>query len=956
MRLALLVLICAATSSSALHAADPAGIEFFESKIRPVLVKHCYECHSAESKSLKAGLLLDTAAGIRAGGDSGPSIVDRKPGESLLLGALRYETYEMPPAGKLPEDVIRDFERWIAMGAPDPREGDATRPAAKAGIDVAAGRQFWAFQPAESHVVPTVQDRAWPKTWIDRFILSQLEDRKLAPQQDADRATLLRRISFDLVGLPPAEADLQRLLYSEDEQVLENYIDGLLDSPQFGEHWGRHWLDVARYADSNGGDFNATFHEAWRYRNYVIDALNRDRSFQDLIVEQIAGDLLPARSDTERERQLVATGFLMIGTKMLSERDKEKLRMDIVDEQVSSIGSAFLGMTLGCARCHDHKFDPIPTRDYYALAGILRSTQTLDGEIQKYVSNWVRQPLPIAPTHAAALKAHEQATAEFKKRLKSAEEGLKSLETSASRSTAMGLGTTVDDADESTEIVGQWKASSLSKEFVGKGYIHDDRQDKGQKRVTFRAALPADGEYEVRIAYPGSNGRATNVPVTVRHADGESTVKVDQTKVAPIERLLNPIGTFRFTAAQKAEVTISNADTDGYVIVDAVQFVSKADLDQAAQPSVELAAKVKQAKSLVESLKKELKEFAGKAPAPAPMALAVNEAPQRGDCNICIRGETSLLGPKVPRGFLTVASFDEPPVIPAEESGRLALARWVADPRNPLTARVYVNRVWHHLMGAGLVRSVDNFGTLGDRPTHPELLDQLAVEFVAHNWSTKWLVRTILMSRVYRLSSGHLETGWQADPENKLLWRAHRKRIPAEAIQDSMLLAGGQLDPRQTDSPVAELGTLVTKNGSEEAGYEGKSSAVRAVYQPVIRNELPSLMRVFDFADPDFVTGERTETNVPAQALWMLNGEFVSQQSTNVVRRAFARPLSTTGERIEQLYQMTLGRPPSIEEARVAQKFLDAALPSDGNEKGTQQAWTDLVHAVFASSSFRMLD
>jgi len=955
-RLALLVLFCAAASAS-LHAADPAGIEFFESKIRPVLVKHCYECHSAEGKSVKGGLRLDTAAGLRTGGDSGPSIVDRKPDESVLLDALRYETYEMPPAGKLPEEVIRDFERWIAMGTPDPRQGDAVRPAAKTEIDVAAGRSFWAFQPAESHVVPGVQDRAWPRTWIDRFVLSRLEERKLSPQKDADRATLLRRISFDLVGLPPAEADLERLLYGDDEQAIDNYIEELLDSPQFGEHWGRHWLDVARYADSNGGDFNATFHEAWRYRNYVIDALNRDRSFQDLIVEQIAGDLLPARGDVERERQLVATGFLMIGTKMLSERDKEKLRMDVVDEQVSAIGSAFLGMTLGCARCHDHKFDPIPTRDYYALAGILRSTQTLDGEIQKYVSNWVRQPLPIDPAHAAALKAHEKATQELKGRLKTAEEALKTLETSTSRTTAMGLGTTVDDADDSTEIVGQWKSSNLSKEFVGKGYIHDDRQDKGQKRVTFRAALPADGEYEVRIAYPGSNGRATNVPVTIRHADGESVVKVDQSKVAPIERLLKPIGTFRFTVGQKAEVTISNADTDGYVIVDAVQFVSKQDLDRdATQPPAELAAKVQQAKAQVDSLKKDLKELTAKAPPPAPLALAVNDAPQRGDCNICIRGETNMLGPKVPRGFLSVASFDESPAIPAEESGRLALARWVADPRNPLTARVYVNRVWHHLMGAGLVRSVDNFGTLGERPTHLELLDQLAVEFVAHNWSTKWLVRTILESRVYRQSSEHLEAHWQADPENKLLWRANRKRIPAEALQDTLLLAGGQLDTRRTESPVADLGTLVTKNGAEEGGYEGRSSQVRAIYQPVIRNELSSLMRVFDFADPDFVTGERTETNVPAQALWMLNGEFVSRQAGYVIERAFTRPLSTTGERIEQVYLATLGRPPSIEESRVAQKFLEKALPTDGNEKASKQAWSDLVHALFASSSFRMLD
>ena len=954
--LALVVLSLAPFASPA-SGADPEAIRLFEAKIRPVLIKHCYECHSADSKGAKGGLLLDTAAGLRAGGDSGPSLVEGKPEESVLLDALRYETYEMPPSGKLPEEVIKDFERWIAMGAPDPREGDAARPAAKGLIDIAAGRQFWAFQPAESHVIPPVRDTAWPKTWVDRFVLSRLEENKLAPQSDADRATLLRRLSYDLVGLPPAETDLERLLYGDDEHAVETYIDQLLRSPQFGEHWGRHWLDVARYADSNGGDFNATFHEAWRYRNYIIESFNSDRSYHDMVVEQIAGDLLPSRDFSERERQLVATGFLMLGTKMLSERDKEKLRMDVVDEQVSAIGSAFLGMTLGCARCHDHKFDPIPTRDYYALAGILRSTQTLDGEIQKYVSNWVRQPLPIEPEHAAALKAHEALTAELKGRIKSAEEALKGLESTASRSSVMKQGTIVDDAD--AEVIGQWKASALSKEFIGKGYIHDDKQDKGQKRVTFRAKLPADGEYEVRIAYPGSNGRATNVPVTIRHADGESVVKVDQCQPAPIQRLLKPVGTFRFTADRQAEVTIANDGTAGYVIVDAVQFVSKQDLDQeGAAHKTELAAKVDQAKAQLETLKKELKEHAAKAPAPAPLALAVNDAPatQRGDCNICIRGETSMLGPKVPRGFLTVATFDEAPVIPADESGRLALARWVADSRNPLTARVYVNRVWYHLMGAGLVRSVDNFGTLGERPTHPELLDQLAVEFIAHGWSTKWLVRKIVTSRVYQLSSRHDESRWNADPENKLLWRANRKRISAEAIRDTMYYAGGELNFVQTESPVAGLGTLVTTNGSEDGGYSERSSATRAVYQPVVRNELPSLMRVFDFADPDFVTGQRSETNVPAQALWMLNGEFVAKEADAVVKRALARPLSTTGERIEQLYLLTLGRPPSPEESRVAQKFVETSPAKSESDETMKGVWKDLVHAIFASSSFRMLD
>jgi hypothetical protein len=953
-----LTAVLIASLSTAAFGADPAGVQFFEAKIRPVLIKHCYECHSADSKSLKGGLLVDTADGLKKGGDSGPSVYPGKPEDSVLLQAIQYENYEMPPSGKLPDDVIKDFERWISMGAPDPRTEAGGRPAAKAGIDIDAGKAFWAFQPVEPHVTPPVKDEAWPRTWIDRYVLSQLEAKGLKPQPPADRATLLRRISYDLVGLPPTEEALSSLLENDDPQALEAYVDDLMRSPQFGEHWGRHWLDVARYADSNGGDFNATFHDAWRYRNYIIDAYNADRPFHELIVEQIAGDLLPASNDADRERQLVATGFLMLGAKMLSERDKEKLRMDVVDEQVSSVGGAFLGMTLGCARCHDHKFDPIPTRDYYALAGIFRSTQVLDGEIQKYVSNWVKQPLPIDPQHAVALKEHQEKSKDLTARIKAAEEEVKKQKASDSLSSSLDQGIVVDN--EEAEVVGQWKASVLSKQFVGKGYIHDDKQDKGQKQVTFRKNLPADGEYEVRIAYPGSNGRATNVPVTIVHAAGETTVSVDQSQVAPLEKLLKPIGRFEFNADKQAEVTISNAGTEGYVIVDAVQFVPVKDLDAVAKkkPSddpkaVELA---RQAQKELDRLKQEQKDLTAAAPKLAPVAFAVNDAPQKGDCNICIRGETNMLGPKVPRGFLQVAMFDEPPAIAPDESGRLALARWVADSRNPLTARVYVNRVWHYLMGAGLVRSVDNFGMLGERPTHPELLDQLAVEFVAHNWSTKQLVRRIVLSQVYQLSSGYDETSWNADPENKLLWRANRKRVPAEAIRDSMLAAGDALDARPTASPVAGLGTLVTVNRPDDAGYSQKEANVRTVYAPVIRTELPSLLRVFDFADPDFVTGQRSETNVPAQALWMLNGEFVVAQSSRVVDRALKVELSTVGERVEQLYRLTLGRPPTPQEAMIAQKYVDEKGLESLTDDKAKVVWKDLVHAIFASSSFRMVD
>ncbi len=936
-------------TTSVLLSAEREELDFFESKIRPVLIKHCYECHSAESESLKGGLLVDSAPGLLKGGDSGTALVKGKPVESLLLEALKYESFEMPPEGKLSDAVIADFEKWIAMGAADPRTKLLVPKQAAKGIDIEAGRQFWAFQPPESHVVPNVKESDWPHNWIDNFILQRLEESNTQPMPDAERATLLRRIAYDLTGLPPRPEDIEKILYNDAPQAVAEYVDRLLASPQFGEHWGRHWLDVARYADSNGGDFNATFHNAWRYRNYVVETFNADRPFNEFVIEQIAGDLLESPTDAERERNIVATGFLMFGTKMLSERDKEKLRMDVVDEQVTSIGKAFMGMTLGCARCHDHKFDPIPTADYYALAGILRSTQTLDGEIQKYVSNWTRQPLPMTSEHSAALQEYKIRTDQLKKEIKENEAKAKSLELMSSRSNILKQGIVVDDSE--AEVIGNWKASTYSKNFIGKGYIHDDRQDRGKKRVVFKTNVPKDGEYEVRFAFAGSSGRASNVPVTITHADGEASIVVDQTKQAPILTMLKSLGRFKFTKDQPVVVEISNTDADGYVIVDAIQIVSVDELkNDASADATEALAELEALKKEIAQQKVKLKEADTDAPTPAPLALAVREAKEQGDYFVCIRGEHRNLGPKVSRGFLSVANFEGAPEIEENQSGRLALAKWVADPQHPLTARVYVNRVWHHLMGAGLVRSVDNFGTLGERPTHPLLLDQLAVEFIEHGWSTKWLVREIVSSHTYQLTSQYDEDRWQADPENRLLWRANRKPLPAESIRDTMLLAAGELDFTQGGPPVANLGTLVTVNNADDKGVQLEPTTIRTLYQPIIRNELPSLMRVFDFADPDFVLGQRTQTTVPAQALWMLNGPFLGQQAGKVTDRLLKQELSTDSEKLERLFLLTLGRPPTKLETEVSLEFLQSS------KVDAKESWTDLTHALFASSAFRMLE
>jgi hypothetical protein len=387
------------------------------------------------------------------------------------------------------------------------------------------------------------------------------------------------------------------------------------------------------------------------------------------------------------------------------------------------------------------------------------------------------------------------------------------------------------------------------------------------------------------------------------------------------------------------------------VIVDALQIVSVKELEQKveADNSGVLAEKEKLTKEL-ESLKAKLKETEKNAPAPAPLALAVRERENPGDYFVCIRGEHKNLGDKVSRGFLTVANYEGAPEVEKDQSGRLALAKWIADARHPLTARVYVNRVWHHLMGAGIVRSVDNFGALGERPSHPLLLDQLAVEFIEHNWSTKWLVREIVLSHTYQLSSRHDDARWQADAENRLLWRMNRKPLPAESIRDTMLLATGELDFSKGGPPVDNLGTLVTQNKPDDKGVKLEATNIRTLYQPIIRNELPTMMRVFDFADPDFVTGSRPETTVPTQALWMLNSPFMAEQAQKVSQRVLDRNLSTDSESLEYLYVITIGRPPTPTEIDLSTKFL-------GTENdGRNERWTDLAHALLASSAFRMLD
>ena len=921
---------------------DPAGVEFFESKIRPVLVKECYSCHG-EGKSIKGGLRLNTFAGLRAGGESGPAIVPGKPDESLLLDALKYESFEMPPARRLPGQVVANFEKWIRAGAPGidwtnsgTPETNRVRPSS---VDIKQGRNFWAFQPPVNHPIPVVSNTDWPTQDIDHFVLADLESHNLLPASDANRFALIRRLAFDLTGLPPTLEQLERFT-GEAAEPLSDFVAELQLSPQFGEHWGRHWLDVARYGDSNGNDFNATFHNAWRYRNYVIDAFQTDKPYDQFVREQIAGDLLPYDSSGQQSDQIIATGFLMLGPKMLSERDKLKLEMDVVDEQIDTVGRVFMGLTLGCARCHDHKFDPIPATDYYALAGIFRSTRTLEGEMQKYVSDHFRVPLPVTPEQQKRLNNHAQ-------QLKKLQTAVKRLRKKISASGNAQLAGIVLD-DNVAEFTGEWTESTFSPNYVGKSYFHDNKQQKGKKSVTWKTRLPKSGRYEVRISFCGLSGRDKNVPVTIQHGDGTARTFLNQSKRAPIDNLFASLGEFHFMNTTDAVVQISNASTTGFVIADAVQFIPvDAQPSQSPVPK-SLAADKKELAKLEAQLAKLKKKSIEQ-----PRALAVADAKEAADCHLCIRGEHNRPGKLVPRGFIQVlnSAGSVTPQIPASTSGRLELANWIASPDNPLTARVIVNRVWSHLFGKGIVASVDNFGRLGDLPTHPELLDYLTLEFQKDGYSIKRLIRRIVLSRTYQQSAEFNAQHAAIDPENKWLWRANRRRLPVESIRDGMLQISNQLDRSPTNSTVASLGKLVSQNNNNDKSFQNKQSLRRTIFQPIIRNELPAMLVAFDFADPDMVVGRRPVTNVPSQALLLLNDPFVISAAASTAGLVLKQPAS---DRLEFAYLKILSRLPSATERQRAVAFLQG--DSSQKDQARLKRWSDFIHALLASAEFRMLE
>jgi len=939
-----MILLAAGSAWAADPSVERQRLDFFETKIRPVLVEHCYECHSADSKKLSGALLVDSRLGLLEGGESGPAVVPGDLEESLLISALKHDDFEMPPQGKLSSEVVADFEKWIQDGAIDPRR-DTNLVARPKAIDIESGRKHWAYQPLKAPTIPTIKNTAWPSNDIDRFILARLEAARLQPDPDAKKIVLVRRLYFDLIGLPPTPEQIVQFVNDKSPGAYENLVDRLMESPRFGERWGRHWLDVSRFAESMSLR-GVLLKHAWRYRDYVIDAFNDDKPFDQFLTQQLAGDLLDTSSVDARRQNLIATTFLMMGDTLLENQNKSQLDMDFVDEQLDVIGRGLLAQTITCARCHDHKFDPIPTRDYYAMAGILKNVQGLK---HSNVSGFMEVPLPISDEAKRESELRNASVTRLQREINTLKATLEPQSPTTfpivvAASSFPGI--VVDDDDVKT--VGAWTHSVHSKHYIGKRYIHDANKGKGDKTLSFIPKLPGDGEYEVRFAYSHGGGRATNVPVTVCSAAGEQTIIVDMSKAPPLAGRFLSLGTYRFEADEQSLVLISNEGTNGVLTADAVQFVPVGDdstvtTSPASQAANELPAGERQAlKKSMAKLTADLAALGKQNPAREMVNSAVEKA-KPTDLKIHIRGSIDNLGVIAPRGVLQVANYGPVPEMPTSSSGRLELANWIVDPENPLTSRVMVNRVWHWLIGAGLVRTVDNFGTTGESPSHPELLDHLAVQFVQQGWSVKKLIRTIVLSRTYRLSAASGER--QEDPENRLLAHMNRRRLDAESLRDTMLSVGGTLD-------FEVGGATFPASLKTDIGFHFQAPR-RSVYVPVFRCSLPEIFEVFDFANPSMVTGRRDVSTVAPQALYMMNHTFVHTQGRLTAERLLSESQLTTANRIDHAYLLILGRNATEAEISLSQQFLKSV--TDTTDKVEVDAWTQMVQAMFSTIEFRYI-
>ena len=927
------LLVPALLAGTALSAATQSPVELFEKNARPLFVTKCQGCHNAKLKS--GGLDLSSAEGLQQAKEGGFFGKPEDPNTSSLMQALGYESrVKMPPQGKLSPETLSDIREWLAAGAAvpaaaavlesaAPESSTGLRPVPLRGKITEADKKFWSFAPIAHPVPPTVSRKDWAENPIDRFILAGLEKNALQPAPPANKTTLLRRATFDLTGLPPTEKEINDFLADKSPKAFEKVVDRLLASPRYGERWGRQWLDVMRYADSTGSDEDHRYPHAWRYRDYVVKAFNDDMPYNQFVREQLAGDVLAADpASGVGYRGVVATGFLALGKKALAQKDLPLKRYDVVDDQIDVTAKAFLGLTVTCARCHDHKFDPIATKDYYAMAGIFASTLSYaKGE----TGDPVQTPLVPEPQYEQFRKQWSELLDVESKASK-----ILDFDRDAKKNRDRQEALIPDYMVAAYRVYGKHEAL----EAVASDSKLDDKQ---LNRWVEYLKVPARPELAKWAAANDSNRR--QIALSYQADFKRSAYQYDQNLSwwRQAERSFPSAGK---VAGPRPEVSKKD-DAFFYATWVAAGPLQRTEEEQIATLTPE------KADALRVLLAKEAELRRTVPSQEIPMACAVKEG-QTMDQKVFVRGDYHNLGDPVTLTAPAILQVNAPEPAIETKSGRLEFANWIVDPNNPLPSRVMANRIWQGHFGDGIVRTPDNFGKLGDRPSNPALLDYLARQFMETGWSIKKMNREIMLSKTYQMSAEFDETKKLKDPEDRLISRFPRQRLSIEQIRDAFLAIGGDLDLTMGGTLDPGVGT----DGETSAGrisLNPESTNRRSIYLPLRRSNLPTLYMLFDFGDATSPEGKRNPTTVATQALFVMNSPLVEREAKSLADKTLKE--KSDSKRIEELYLRVLDRRPDPSEIDAGLTYVQS-LRTKWSTIDEKTAWQSLTHALMASNEF----
>jgi len=926
----LLALFLLAISSPLVRSQSPAQVELFEKNARPIFVGKCQGCHNAKLKS--GGFDLSSPEGMKEAAASGIFGAAAEPEKSPILQALSYENrVKMPPQGKLPTETIAAIREWLAAGAPIPSaapdsatSGTGLRPIATRGIITDADKNFWAFKPIQG-AAPSVAGRKDPSANpIDEFILTNLQKNGIEPSPRADKTTLLRRATFDLTGLPPTKSEIADFLHDKSPKAFEKIVDRLLASPRYGERWGRHWLDVVRYADSTGSDEDHRYPHAWRYRDYVIQAFNDDMPYNQFVREQLAGDILAADSNLGvGYRGIVATGFLALGRKELAQKDLPLKRYDVVDDQIDVTSKALLGLTVTCARCHDHKFDPISTKDYYQLAAVFASTLS-------YAKGETGEPVqtPLAPPgQFEAFRKQWTDYLDVEKKIAN-----------------------IIDFDRAAQSYRDGEEKQIPAYMLAAYRVYGE----GQPLTTAARGANLD---EQRL---GRWVEYLKVKTRPELAKWHSSTDATRREIADQYQEEFRRSAYQYDQDlswwQKARTSFPSAgkiagprpqpskEKDPFFVAIWVEKgpMYRSEEDQIAALSPEQASEIRKLMAEAADLEKKLPTQE------IPMASSVKEGETMHQ-QVFLRGDYHNLGDPVEPTVLSILRLNAPAPPVRTKSGRLELADWIVDPRNPLPPRVIVNRIWQGHFGQGIVRTPDNFGRLGDRPSNPELLDYLAQTFMDNGWSIKRMHRLIMLSKTYQMSAAYDADKKKKDPEDRLMSRYPRQRLSIEEIRDAYLMIGGDLDLTMGGTLDPGVGTD-GETSESRLSMSPESTNRRSVYLPLRRSNLPTLYELFDFGDATTPQGDRSSTTVATQALFVMNSPLVIRAAKSIADRILTEE-KQDNRRLEEMYIRVLDRPPDPGEIDSGLTYIQS-LRQKWSEIDEEKAWQSLCHALMASNEF----